>query len=161
MARCLVTVCHRSEFGAFGAAARFGDGTSRMAGATARGMDGRGDIPGEEDAIAFGGRVHRGDGGSQDLGVGMLRVAANGVGRTGFHHAPQVPDDDALAEVFDKGEVVRDEQVREPVVALDVLNFEVCPDPESNPDQRVRNRRNGVGKRSKKTEYRAKTKSGS
>ena len=63
MARYLVTVGHRSEFGAFGAAARFGDGTSRMEGATAWGMDRRGDIPGEEDAIAFGGRVHRGYGG--------------------------------------------------------------------------------------------------
>lgn len=63
LARGLVPVGHRSEFGAFGAAARFGDGTSRMEGATARGMAGRGDIPGEEDAIAFGGRVHRGDGG--------------------------------------------------------------------------------------------------
>jgi hypothetical protein len=121
MARGLVTVGHRSEFGAFGAAARFGDRTSRMEGATAWGMDGRGDIPGQEDAIAFGGRVHRGHGGQQDLGVGMLRVAANGVSRTGFHHATEVHDHDALAEVFDDGEIVRDEQVREPAVALDVL----------------------------------------
>jgi len=63
MARYLVTGGHRSEFGAFGAAARFGDGTSRMEGATAWGMDRRGDTPGEEAAIAFGGRVHRGYGG--------------------------------------------------------------------------------------------------
>jgi len=51
----------------------------------------------------------------------MLRVAANRVGRTGFHHAAEVHDHDALAEVFDDGEIVRDEQVREPTVTLDVL----------------------------------------
>jgi hypothetical protein len=38
MARGLVTVGHRSEFGAFGAAARFGDRISRMEGVTSAGI---------------------------------------------------------------------------------------------------------------------------
>jgi len=38
MARGLVTVGHRSEFRALGAAARFGDGISRMEGATSSGI---------------------------------------------------------------------------------------------------------------------------
>ncbi len=44
MALGLVTVGHRSEFGAFGPAACFGDRTSWVEGATTRGMDGRGEV---------------------------------------------------------------------------------------------------------------------
>lgn len=84
-------------------------------------MDRGGDIAGQEDALALGGGRHRWNRGEQNLSVGMLRRAANGAGFTGFHHTAEVHNDDALAEVFDDGEVVRNEQVGEATVPLDVL----------------------------------------
>lgn len=114
------SVASASDLRAFYAAPGLGHRAPRMEWASGRRVDRGGDIPLKYDPGPLRGRMHRRHGGQQHLGVGMLRVPANGACRSGLDHAPQVHDDDALAEVLDHCKVVGNEQVGQAVLALDV-----------------------------------------
>ena len=62
-----------------------------------------------------------GDGGEEALGVGVLRVGAEGGGGAGLDELAVVEDEDFIADVFDDGEVVADEEVGEVEFFLEVL----------------------------------------
>ena len=62
-----------------------------------------------------------GDGREQRLGVRMLRIAEQLIGGGDLHDLAQVHHRDTIANVFDHGQVVRDEQVREPELFLQLL----------------------------------------
>ena len=56
----------------------------------------------------------------QALGIGMLRRADERFRRRVLHDPAEIHDDDAVGDVFDDGEVMRNEQIRETVIALQV-----------------------------------------
>ena len=58
-------------------------------------------------------RVDRGDGGEKALGVGMIGVCCDHFGRTLLDQFAVLEDGDLIADVFDHGEVMRDEEVGE------------------------------------------------
>ena len=62
-----------------------------------------------------------GDGGEEGFGVGMLWVADDLLGGADFDGVAFPHDHDAVADVFDDGEVVRDEKHGDAALALDVL----------------------------------------
>ncbi|MCP4804430.1 MAG: agmatine deiminase family protein [Proteobacteria bacterium] len=83
----------------------------------------RGHVTGQHDAmpLALLHRVRHGDRAHQRLGVGMLGVVADlGIGPD-LDDAAQVHHRDAVADVPDSRQVVRDEQVGEPPVASELL----------------------------------------
>jgi hypothetical protein len=61
------------------------------------------------------------DGGEERLGVGMGRVFGDDFSGADFDGMAQIHDQDALADVFHHGEIVRDEEQGNAAFALDVL----------------------------------------
>ena len=78
-------------------------------------------VVGQRDAMLFHHGVGVGDGGQQTLGVRMNRVGENLLLRTGFHHVAQIHHRDAVGDVFDDVQIVRDEQVRQPHALLQIV----------------------------------------
>src|SRR5919108_758423 len=72
-------------------------------------------------ALALTSRVGHGDGGEERLGVLVLRVRVHLLGRADLDELALVHHRDLVAHRADDCEVVRDEEVREPEVALQVL----------------------------------------
>jgi hypothetical protein len=81
-------------------------------------IGGVGHLAAEEDAAGADARVGGGHGGDQRLGVGVLRVAQEPFGLGDLDDSAGVHDADPVAEVFDDGQVVRDEQQRQAELAL-------------------------------------------
>ena len=104
------------EFGGFGGG-EFGPGLAVVF----EEVDGARHVAQQDDAAALGVGVGHGGGGEQSPGVGVLGVAVKRVAVGEFDDAAQVHDGDAVAEVFDDGEVVGDEKVGEAEFVLEVL----------------------------------------
>ena len=83
-------------------------------------VDGAGDVPADGDVGTRGGGVGHGDGGKQGLGVGVLGIPVDFFRRGQLHDFAQIHDGDPVGDVFDDGEIVRDEKVTEAHVALEV-----------------------------------------
>ena len=83
-----------------------------------RRVHGRGDIALEDDALAGAARVGHGHGGEQGPGVGVQRPGVERFGRGQLHDLAQVHHPDAVADVADDRQVVRDEEVGEIELAL-------------------------------------------
>ena len=85
-----------------------------MAEGTAGGrVDGAGDVSGEADALFGGGGIGLGDGGDEGLGVGVAGGAVEFFGGAHFDDLAEIHDGEAVADVFDDGEVVGNEEVGE------------------------------------------------
>ncbi len=57
----------------------------------------------------------------QRLGVGMARVGEDLICRPFFDDAAEIHDSDPIREMFDHGQVVRDQKVCQPQLILQVL----------------------------------------
>ena len=85
------------------------------------GIDGRGDVAFEDDALALGGRIDRRDGREQRLGVGRQWVGVQRLLRRDLHHLAEVHHAHAVGHVLHHVQAVRDEQVREAEALLEVV----------------------------------------
>ncbi len=103
-----------------GAAAVHGHRTAGVKRTAGRRMDRGRHIAGQHDALALGIRVHFRYGGYERLGVGMLRLADEGLGFGQFHDFAEVHDHHAAADVLDHGEIVRNEQIGDAALLLEV-----------------------------------------
>ena len=101
----------------FSFAARHGDGTARMKRATARRMNGRRHVAGENDALALRVGIHDRHRREQRLGVRMFRRATEAPGFARFDDATEIHHEDAVADVFHHREIVRNEQVSDAALA--------------------------------------------
>ena len=104
-----------------GAAAVDDDGTARVEGTAAGWIDGRGNVAREDDAFALGLWVHNGNGRQQSLGVGMQGFANDSFGFGEFNGFAQVHHHDSMADVLNDGEVMRNEEVGDAALLLEVL----------------------------------------
>ena len=84
------------------------------------GFEGLGRSPAQDDARAAAGRVGLGNRRQQRHGVGMARGGEQGLGGPGLDDAPEIHHGDPLRDLPNHGEVVRDEEVGEPPIALQV-----------------------------------------
>src|SRR5947199_2231158 len=75
----------------------------------------------QQDPLALHGRVRDGYGGEERLGVRMLRVRVELLGRSDLDDLPEVHDGNARRDVLDDGQIVGDEEVGEPELRLEVL----------------------------------------
>ena len=100
-----------------------GDGTAIVEAAGGRGVERGGDVAAKNDPVApaFNGRVWDGDGGEEGLGVGVKRLAVEGVAWGEFDDLTEVHDGDAVAHGANDGEVVGDEEVGEAEAILEFL----------------------------------------
>src|SRR6185436_12587788 len=115
-----VVAAHVCERGLLG----FADGpdlarAARLEGAAARHVRGRRDLAREHDALAQL-SVYRGHGREQGLAVGVMRRAEHVSRVAELHQAAQVEHRDPIGEVAHHAEVVADEDVARPAVALEV-----------------------------------------
>src|SRR5436305_940476 len=110
MTRRMVAGAEFAQWRNFGLAARLGDGTTRVKGTTARRMNGRGQLAGEENAPAPGIRIDDRHGGNESLCVWMFGEMANRFGVARLDDPAKIHDEDPPADVFDDGDVVRVEQ---------------------------------------------------
>lgn len=88
--------------------------------AAAGGIDGAGDFPGEDDAPGDLHRVGRGGGREKGLCVRVAGVFVELDAVGDFDDFAQVHNGDAVAEMFDDGEVMGDEEVGEFQFVLEV-----------------------------------------
>ena len=86
-------------------------GAAGVEGATRRRVHGAGHIALQGAPLPAPRQVGHGYGGEQCLGIGVQRVRKELVGFGQFDDAPQVHDGDAVADVLDHGQVVRDEYI--------------------------------------------------
>ncbi len=112
-----------APFGILLAADIDGDGTAIVEAAGGRGIEGRGNVAGENDPVAsaLNGRVWDGDGGEEGLSVGVEGFAVEGVAGGKLDDLTKVHDGDAVAHGADDGEVVGDEEVGEAKAILELL----------------------------------------
>src|SRR5947208_3454800 len=89
---------------------RLRDCTSRMKWASARWIDRRWNFARKNYARTFRIWIDDGHCGNQSLRVGMFWITDNLFGRTGFDDIAEIHHHDALADVFDDGQVVGDEE---------------------------------------------------
>ncbi len=97
--------------GDFFAATGFGPRAARVEGASGRRMDGRGDIARDDGSRGAAWGVGSRDGSEEGLGVGVLGCAADLAGRAQLGHSAEVHHQEAMADVLDHGEIMRDEKV--------------------------------------------------
>src|SRR3954468_11814699 len=87
---------------------------------TGRWVDGRREIA-RNGRAGLAGRFKFGDGGEEGLRVGMRGAGCDFFGRTDFNGVSQIHNHDAMADVFDDREIVRDEEQGDAAFALQVL----------------------------------------
>src|SRR5712691_11769394 len=102
-------------------AALLGPRTSRPEAASARWLQGGRNFAGQDDPPSLPPRVRHRDGGEQGARVRMGTTLEHLQGLSEFHDFSKVHDRDVIREVAHEGQVVRDEEVREPEVALEIL----------------------------------------
>jgi hypothetical protein len=95
-----------AQDGRLGPATGFGNGTAGMKGTAWRRIDRGWDFAGENDAGTAGLGVNLRDGGTQSLCIGMFGGLHDGLGRAGFNYFAQIHHHDAVADVFDHGQIV-------------------------------------------------------
>ena len=112
----------RLERRILGHADRHGLGAPGVEPAAGRRRDGRGHVADQDDLLPLVGQVRVGDGhrGQQRTGIGMTRDREKLVRGRDLRHLAEVHDRDGLADVAHHGKVVRDEDVGEPEVGLQV-----------------------------------------
>ena len=96
-------------------------GASSTKDAARRRSDGVRNVALQHDTLLAVGRVRVRDRRQQRLRVGMLRVRADGRGRSDLHHPAEVHDRDAVRDVLHHRDVVGDEEQREAEPALEIL----------------------------------------
>src|SRR5262245_10846281 len=104
-----------------GSAAWFGDRATGVKRAAARWFEWRGDVAREDDALAFRVGINDRHGGNERLGVGMPRRAAGFFGGPGFDNPSEIHDENAPADVFHDGKVVRDEKIGNSALGLEFI----------------------------------------
>lgn len=110
MAGCPVAKADFLPGGNFGSAAGLGDWTAGMKGATGGRMKGRWEVAGQLDTgHSLSG--HARHSGYQCPGIGMNRRAADLARWSEFHQPPEIHHGGSLAEMFDHGQVMGNEQV--------------------------------------------------
>ena len=85
-------------------------------------IDGAGDLALGQVLVAPRLRVRNGHRGQERFRVGVVRPGEEGVARRELHDPSQVHHGDPVAEVFRRGQVVRDEKVREAHVLLELAH---------------------------------------
>src|ERR1044072_1143730 len=100
-----------AEVGVYLGAVGDGVGAACVEAAAGGRVDGRGHVALEHDAVALARGVWDGDGGEQRARVGVERVRVELFGGRDLDDAPQVHDGDAVGDVLDDGEAVRDEEI--------------------------------------------------
>ena len=93
---------------------------ARVEFAALRRVDRAGDIAFEDGELLRADGIRRRDGVEQGLGVRMDRVVEDLVGLRQLDHVAEVHDADAVGDVLDDGQVVRDEHVGQVLVLLEV-----------------------------------------
>src|SRR5262245_17754898 len=98
----------------FSARAAAGKGAALMLGKR------RGDFAMKEEAFATALelRIGHGDGGEESVGVGMSGGSVKDVGRCEFDEMAQVKDSDAMGDVFDHRQIMRNEEIGEAELGL-------------------------------------------
>src|SRR5688500_310020 len=91
---------------------RLGNGAPSVERAAWRRVDGRGKIAGKNDALLPGRGIEGWNGGNQCLGIGMSRFTEDLAGGATFDNFAKVHHENSFADVFDHGQVMRDEEVR-------------------------------------------------
>src|SRR5712692_2961952 len=97
------------------------DGAARVEAAPRRRLDRARHVALEQDALALDRGVGDRHRGQERLGVGMLRVVVELLGRRDLHDLAQVHDRHARRDVLHHGQVVGDEQVRQVELLLALL----------------------------------------
>jgi FtsZ-binding cell division protein ZapB len=110
-----------AEVGVDAGAVGDGLGAAGVEAAAGGRVDGRGHVALEDDAVALVRGVGDGDGGEQGARVGVERVGVQLLGRGHLDDAAEVHDGHAVGDVLDDGEAVRDEEVGEVELALQVF----------------------------------------
>src|SRR4051812_5233306 len=111
---------HFADRRLFGAAALRRIWTARMEAASRRWIDRTRHVAGQDHAQALETGIRHRDGREQRLGVGMLRIPEERMLVRELDNAPEVHDGDAMADVLDDREVVRDEEIRESQLVLKI-----------------------------------------
>src|SRR6185369_2240596 len=83
-------------------------------------IQGRGQLPLEHDALPAGGPHHSGRRGEKGLRIRVQRAHEDALLRPLFHDEPEVHDEHVVRDVADDAKIVRDEQVREAELALQI-----------------------------------------
>ena len=83
-------------------------------------LDRTGHIAGKNDALAPGGRIRHRDRGEQRFGVRMQRIAEQLARRRDFDDPAEIHHGDPVADVLDHGQIMRDEEIREAELALQI-----------------------------------------
>ena len=118
--RRLNTGGHRAQPRGLGRAARQRDRAARVEAAARGGFERARDLAAHHDLVAPLVRVGRQGGREQRPGVGMPRVPGHRRRRSDLHDLTEVHHGHGVAHVGDRGQVVGDEQVREPEARLQV-----------------------------------------
>jgi len=108
------------QFRHFGRAACLGIGTAGMEMTARRRFDRAGNITLQNGLLASDGRVGDGYRRQQRLGIGVLRVGKQGFLVGVFDDFAQIHHRDAMADVFDHGQIMGDEQVRQVQLRLQI-----------------------------------------
>src|SRR5690606_33409768 len=100
------------------AKAALGDGAARMEGAPGWRLERARHVADEDQPLFLSSRVRHRRRAQERLSVGMTWRAIERGRRRLFHDSPEVHHRDPMAEVFDDGEIVGDEEIREPHLLL-------------------------------------------
>ena len=104
----------------------FADRATCMKRATSGRIQRTGDFAGQHDALAaaLNGRVGDGNGGDQCLSIRVQRILVETIPVRQFDNAAQIHHRDSVANMPDGGEIMRDEQVCQTELVLELLQQE-------------------------------------
>ena len=122
MAGHLGAVCHGFQARLFLLADVHAVAAAGMEGAAAGGIDGAGNIAGEDDPLTLSLLLDVGDGGKQGLGIGMAALFVDGLFGADLYHVAKIHDHDPVTEMLDDPQVEGDEHIGQVVLLLDVLH---------------------------------------
>ena len=94
---------------------------SRVKRATGWGMNGRGNVPAEDDPLPFGVGVDDRNRREEGLGVGMFRGGNNFPGGSKFDDFAEVHDHDAVTDVLDHSQIMGNEKISQAPLLLQIL----------------------------------------
>ena len=93
---------------------------TRVEAAAGRKLDRTGHIAGKNDALALDGGIRHRNRREQRFGIRMQRIAEQRARRRDFDDPAEIHHGDPVADVLDHGEIVRDEEIRQAELALQI-----------------------------------------